>query len=74
MRLKYEKVIHHAVVNNLFGLRYMKKSYNAQGSSKYYLFVTASLFISFTLCLLRIVNGTIERVANMVGVSMIIRS
>lgn len=35
MRLKYEKVIHHAVVNNLFGLRYMKKSYNAQGSSKY---------------------------------------
>ena len=70
MRLKYEKVIHHAVVNNLFGLRYMKKSYNAQGSSKYYLFVTASLFISFTLCLLRIVNGTIERVANMVGVSI----
>ena len=42
MRLKYEKVIHHAVVNNLFGLGYTKKSCNAQGSSKYYLFVTAS--------------------------------
>lgn len=41
MRLKYEKVIHHAVVNNLFGLGYTKKSCNAQGSSKYYLFVTA---------------------------------
>ena len=42
MRLKYEKVIHHAIVNNLFGLESMKKSCNAQGSSKYYLFVTAS--------------------------------
>ena len=48
MRLKYEKVIHHAVVNNLFGLRYMKKSCNAQGSSKYYLFVTASFFAPAT--------------------------
>ena len=48
MRLKYEKVIHHAIVNNLFGLESMKKSCNAQGSSKYYLFVTASfhLFVS----------------------------
>lgn len=42
MRLKYEKVIHCAVVNNLFGFEYTKKSCNAQGSSKYYLFVTAS--------------------------------
>ena len=42
MRLKYEKVIHRAIVNNLFGLESMKKSCNAQGSSKYYLFVTAS--------------------------------
>ena len=42
MRLKYEKVIHHAIVNNLFGSESMKKSCNAQGSSKYYLFVTAS--------------------------------
>ena len=42
MRLKYEKVIHHAIVNNLFGLESMKKSCNTQGSSKYYLFVTAS--------------------------------
>ena len=42
MRLKYEKVIHHAIVNNLFGLESMEKSCNAQGSSKYYLFVTAS--------------------------------
>ena len=41
MRLKYEKVIHRAIVNNLFGLGYTKKSCNAQGSSKYYLFVTA---------------------------------
>lgn len=41
MRLKYEKVIHHAIVNNLFGFGYTKKSCNAQGSSKYYLFVTA---------------------------------
>ena len=41
MRLKYEKVIHRAIVNNLFGQGYMKKSCNAQGSSKYYLFVTA---------------------------------
>ena len=45
MRLKYEKVIHHAVVNNLFGLGYTKKSCNAQGSSKYYLFVTAPFFV-----------------------------
>lgn len=44
MRLKYEKVIHHAIVNNLFGLESMEKSCNAQGSSKYYLFVTASFF------------------------------
>ena len=44
MRLKYEKVIHHAIVNNLFGLESMKKSCNTQGSSKYYLFVTASFF------------------------------
>ena len=44
MRLKYEKVIHHAIVNNLFGFGYTKKSCNAQGSSKYYLFVTAPLF------------------------------
>ena len=44
MRLKYEKVIHHAIVNNLFGLESMKKSCNAQGSSKYYLFVTASFY------------------------------
>lgn len=43
MRLKYEKVIHHAIVNNLFGFGYTKKSCNAQGSSKYYLFVTAPL-------------------------------
>jgi len=41
VRLKYEKVIHRAIVNNLFGLGYTKKSCNAQGSSKYYLFVTA---------------------------------
>ena len=46
MRLKYEKVIHHAIVNNLFGLESMKKSCNAQGSSKYYLFVTASFIYS----------------------------
>ena len=26
MRLKYEKVIHHAVVNNLFGFGYTKKA------------------------------------------------
>ena len=45
MRLKYEKVIHHAIVNNLFGFGYTKKSCNAQGSSKYYLFVTAPLFL-----------------------------
>ena len=45
MRLKYEKVIHHAIVNNLFGFGYTKKSCNAQGSSKYYLFVTASLLL-----------------------------
>ena len=45
MRLKYEKVIHHAIVNNLFGFGYTKKSCNAQGSSKYYLFVTAPFFI-----------------------------
>ena len=45
MRLKYEKVIHHAVVNNLFGFGYTKKSCNAQGSSKYYLFFTAYFFI-----------------------------
>ena len=43
MRLKYEKVIHHAIVNNLFGFGYTKKSCNAQGSSKYYLFVTAPM-------------------------------
>ena len=30
MRLKYEKVIHHAIVNNLFGFGYTKKSCNAQ--------------------------------------------
>ena len=41
MRLKYEKVIHHAIVNNLFRWQYTKKSCSAQGSSKYYLFVTA---------------------------------
>ena len=46
MRLKYEKVIHHAIVNNLFGFGYTKKSCNAQGSSKYYLFVTASLLFT----------------------------
>lgn len=45
MRLKYEKVIHHAIVNNLFGFGYTKKSCNAQGSSKYYLFVTAPIFL-----------------------------
>ena len=44
MRLKYEKVIHRAIVNNLFGLGYTKKSCNAQGSSKYYLFVTALFY------------------------------
>lgn len=33
--IKVEKVIHHAVVSNLFGFGYMKKSSNAQGSSKY---------------------------------------
>ena len=43
MRLKYEKVIHRAIVNNLFRWEYTKKSCNAQGSSKYYLFVTASI-------------------------------
>ena len=32
--IKVEKVIHHAVVSNLFGFGYMKKSSNAQGSSK----------------------------------------
>ncbi|WP_418967895.1 hypothetical protein [Catenibacterium sp.] len=41
MRLKYEKVIQHAIVNNLFRWEYTKKSCSAQGSSKYYLFVTA---------------------------------
>ena len=46
MRLKYEKVIHHAIVNNLFRWQYTKKSCNAQGSSKYYLFVTAP-FITY---------------------------
>lgn len=46
MRLKYEKVIHHAIVNNLFGFGYTKKSCNAQGSSKYYLFVTAPFYFS----------------------------
>lgn len=45
MRLKYEKVIHHAIVNNLFGFGYTKKSCNAQGSSKYYLFVTAPYIV-----------------------------
>ena len=55
MRLKYEKVIHHAIVNNLFGFGYTKKSCNAQGSSKYYLFVTApyspnEIPTSFALC------------------------
>lgn len=49
MRLKYEKVIHHAIVNNLFGFGYTKKSCNAQGSSKYYLFVTAPFSMSFML-------------------------
>ena len=44
---KYEKVIHHAIVNNLFGFGYTKKSCNAQGSSKYYLFVTAPFLIYF---------------------------
>lgn len=44
MRLKYEKVIHSEIVNNLFGQGYMKKSCNAQGSSKYYLFVTAPFY------------------------------
>ena len=34
-----KKVIHHAEVNNLFGFVYTKKNCNAQGSSKYYLFV-----------------------------------
>ena len=48
MRLKYEKVIHHAIVNNLFGFGYTKKSCNAQGSSKYYLFVTAPFLICFS--------------------------
>ena len=33
--IKVEKVIHHAVVSKLFGFGYMKKSSNAQGSSKY---------------------------------------
>lgn len=32
------------------------------------------LFISFTLCLFLIVNGTMERVANMVGVSICLMS
>ena len=46
MRLKYKKVIHRSIVNNFFRLGYTKKSCNAQGSSKYYLFVTAPfLFI-----------------------------
>ena len=49
MRLKYEKVIHHAIVNNLFGFGYTKKSCNAQGSSKYYLFVTAPFYIAIYL-------------------------
>ena len=49
MRLKYEKVIHRAIVNNLFGLGYTKKSCNAQGSSKYYLFVTAPSYSSLSL-------------------------
>lgn len=47
MRLKYEKVIHHAIVNNLFGFGYTKKSCNAQGSSKYYLFVTAPFVLEY---------------------------
>lgn len=50
MRLKYEKVIHHAIVNNLFGFGYTKKSCNAQGSSKYYLFVTAPLYFLVAFC------------------------
>ena len=32
------------VVNNLFGFVYTKKNCNAQGSSKYYLFVIALCF------------------------------
>lgn len=41
MRLKYEKVIHRCIVNNLFRWDITKKSCNAQGSRKYYLVVTA---------------------------------
>ena len=48
MRLKYEKVIHRAMVNNLFRQEYTKKSYNAQGSSKYYLFVTNGIKLKKT--------------------------
>ena len=61
MRLKYEKVIHHAIVNNLFGFGYTKKSCNAQGSSKYYLFVTApseELFLN-ELAKLNVTGNTI---------------
>ncbi len=50
MRLKYEKVIHHAIVNNLFRWQYTKKSCNAQGSSKYYLFVTAPVIFQINHC------------------------
>ena len=56
MRLKYEKVIHHAIVNNLFGLESTKKSCSAQGSSKYYLFVTASVISFFIDCIYGIGN------------------
>ena len=61
MRLKYEKVIHHAIVNNLFGFGYTKKSCNAQGSSKYYLFVTAPfnyLIASFNACATALNNAS----------------
>ena len=34
------------VVNNLFGFVYTKKNCNAQGSSKYYLFITAPSFLN----------------------------
>ena len=49
MRLKYEKVIHCHVVNNLFRWEYTKKSCKAQGSSKYYLFVTDPFFSGVNL-------------------------
>lgn len=67
MRLKYEKVIHHAIVNNLFRWQYTKKSCNAQGSSKYYLFVTAS----FKFLVLHHYSGFLDLYSNLRNESIV---